>query len=113
MNKLTKKKPKRKNGRDDFPVRAMWNSVLAGIVFQHISAESLRRELSRNAQLRYMCGFYGIGKKAIPAEWVYTRFLKKLIKHLEEIEEMFKVLVEELRIESLKNPRFVTGNYLT
>ena len=38
----------RGRGRDDYPVRAMWNSVLAGIVFQHPSIESLRRELSRN-----------------------------------------------------------------
>ena len=46
----------RGRGRDDHPVRAMWNSVLAGIVFQHPSIESLRRELSRNGQLRYLCG---------------------------------------------------------
>ncbi|WP_245543290.1 transposase [Kyrpidia tusciae] len=38
----------RGHGRDDYPVRAMWNSMLAGIVFQHPSIESLRRELSRN-----------------------------------------------------------------
>ncbi|MDI9471310.1 MAG: DDE transposase, partial [Dethiobacteria bacterium] len=24
-------------GRDDYPVRAMWNGILAGIVFQHPS----------------------------------------------------------------------------
>jgi len=33
----------RGHGRDDYPVRAMWNSMLAGIVFQHPSIESLRR----------------------------------------------------------------------
>lgn len=43
---------KRGNGRNDYPVRAMWNSVLAGIVFQHENIEKLRRELSRNGQLR-------------------------------------------------------------
>jgi hypothetical protein len=48
---------KRGQGRDDYPIRAMWNSLLAGIVFQHSSAESLRRELLRNAQLRLICGF--------------------------------------------------------
>jgi hypothetical protein len=48
---------KRGRGRDDYPVRAMWNSLLAGIVFQHPSVDSLRRELSRNAQLRLICGF--------------------------------------------------------
>ena len=31
---------KRGNGRDDFPVRSMWNAVIAGIVFQHESIES-------------------------------------------------------------------------
>lgn len=86
----------RKNGRDDYPVRAMWNTILAGVVFQHISVESLRRELARNSQLRFMCGLYGTGEKAVPPEWVYTRFLKKLMKHKKEIEQMFESLVKEL-----------------
>jgi len=47
----------RKNRRDDYPIRAMWNALLAGVVFGHPSIESLRRELARNAQLRIMCGF--------------------------------------------------------
>ena len=46
----------RGHGRDDYPVLAMWNSMLAGIVFQHPSIESLRRELSRNGQLLSICG---------------------------------------------------------
>ncbi len=48
MRKLEQERGK---GRDDYPVRAVWNSILAGIVFQHPSIESLRRELSRNAQV--------------------------------------------------------------
>lgn len=86
----------RSHGRDDYPVRALWNSVLAGVVFQHISVESLRRELSRNGQLRFMCGLYGTKMKAVPPEWVYTRFFKKLFKHEEEIEKIFIKLVDEL-----------------
>lgn len=69
----------RGNGRDDYPVRAMWNSILAGVVFEHPSVESLRRELSRNAQLRFMCGFYGVGEKAVPPDWVYSRFFKSYL----------------------------------
>ncbi len=66
----------RGNGRDDYPIRAMWNSLLSGIVFQHPSIESLRRELSRNAQLRQLCGFDLVrGDKQVPASWVYTRNL--------------------------------------
>jgi len=94
MDKLERE---RKNGRDDYPVRAIWNTVLAGVVFQHSSIESLRRELSRNGQLRYMCGLYGSGDKAVPTEWVYTRFFKKLFAHEEEINKIFETLVEELR----------------
>jgi hypothetical protein len=41
----------RARGRDDYPIRGVWNSVLAGVVFQHPSVESLRRELLRDGQL--------------------------------------------------------------
>lgn len=57
----------RANGRNDYPIEAMWNAVLAGIVFEHASIESLRRELRRNAQLREMCGFNPIlGFEGVP-----------------------------------------------
>ncbi len=34
----------RGNGRNEYPVRAMWRALIAGIVFQHPSIESLIRE---------------------------------------------------------------------
>lgn len=84
--------------RDDYPIRALWNSVIAGIVFEHISVEQLRRELSRNAELRQRCGFdVFLGDAAVPPSWVYSRFLKKLFKHQELIDAMFDELVETLR----------------
>ena len=85
---------KRGNGRDGYPVRAMWNSVLAGIVFQHDAIEKLRRELGRNGQLRVMCGFKG---RLVPPAWVYTRFLKTIMKYADEVDKIFKRLVEQLR----------------
>ena len=89
----------RANGRNDHPIKAMWNSVLAGIVFEHASIESLRRELSRNAQLREMCGFDPIaGVTAIPSKSAYNRFLSSLIIHEPLIREMFDCLVKELMI---------------
>lgn len=88
----------RKGKRDDYPLRPVWNSVIAGIVFEHKGVESLRRELSRNAQLRQVCGFdVCLGAKAVPTPSVYTRFLGKLFKHLERVEAMFDTLVETLR----------------
>jgi IS5 family transposase len=79
-------------GRDDYPIRAMWNSILAGVVYQHPSIESLRRELSRNGQLRDMCGFKG---DKVPPSWAYSRFLTNLFKHRELVDEIFENLVEQ------------------
>ncbi len=42
----------RGKGRDEYQIRAVWNSILAGVIFQHNSVESLRRELKRNDRLR-------------------------------------------------------------
>ena len=88
----------RKGRRDDYPIRAVWNSVIAGIVFEHEGVESLRRELARNAELRQVCGFDVFkGQEAVPPPWVYSRFLRKLFRHQEEIDAMFDALVETLR----------------
>ena len=46
----------RKNGRNDWPVEAMWNTFIASYVFNHRSVNDLLRELSRNSQLRQICG---------------------------------------------------------
>ncbi len=43
-------------GCNDFPVRVMLNLVYAMKIFGHRSVESFRRELSRNSQLRRVCG---------------------------------------------------------
>ena len=82
----------RGHGRNDYTVRGVWNSILAGIVYQHPSIESLRRELLRNGQLRFICGFLD----EVPPSWVYSRFLKNLLKHHKYIDDIFKTLVEEL-----------------
>lgn len=83
----------RGKGRDDYPVRAMWNSVLAGIVFQHDGIEKLRRELMRNGQLRELCGF----DNQVPPPWVYTRFLINLMAYGTLVDGMFLKLVEQIR----------------
>lgn len=88
----------RKWGRDDYPIRPVWNSILAGIVYQHESVESLRRELLRNGELREGCGFDPHkGSDVVPPAWVYTRFLKLLLKFKVDIDAMFDSLVDELK----------------
>jgi len=86
----------RGNGRDDYPVRAMWNSILAGVVFEHPSVESLRRELSRNCSIKVYVWLLWCRGKAVPPDWVYSRFFKKLFDNEEEINKIFDKLVEEL-----------------
>lgn len=88
----------RGNGRNDYPIRALWNSVLAGIVYQHPSIESLRRELMRNAQLRQLCGFdLCQGIDAVPSSNAYTNFLTLLIAHMDRVDALFYDLVDKLR----------------
>ncbi len=84
----------RGKGRNDYPIRAVWNSLLAGIVFQHPTIETLRRELWRNGQLRNLCGFR---PGHIPPPSVYTRFLQQLLEQEAAINQIFDDLVEALR----------------
>jgi len=57
-------------------------------------------ELSRNAQLRQVCGFDIFkGDDAVPPSYVYTRFLRKLMEQADMIDEMFDLLVEQLQQE--------------
>jgi hypothetical protein len=114
----------RGHGRDDYPVRAMWNALLAGIVFQHASPESLLRELARNPSLMEACGFdplpvqrppkprvvtdpeTGLSRierppapapmRAVPASWNVSRFLANVIE-LEESLGMVSEMVVILR----------------
>jgi hypothetical protein len=95
---MVKMEKARKGRRDDYPIRAVWNSVLAGVVFQHKSVESLRRELLRNGQLRAVCGFSVLkGDLAVPWAYVYSRFLASLFRYQDVIDEMFDALVERVK----------------
>jgi hypothetical protein len=84
-------------GRNDYPVRAVWNALLAGLVFEHDSIEALRRELSRNAQLRALCGFdLARGQGAVPPAWAFSRFLAVLLAHEDLVRAVFAALVATL-----------------
>jgi len=95
---MIKLEKKRKNGRNDYPVRVMWNLIIAMKVFQHKSVESFRKELSRNKQLREICGLTdGIPRKhLVPTSGAFCRFIKLLKSEQEEIDKLFASLVEKL-----------------
>ena len=56
----------RGRGRNDYPVRSMWRALIAGVVFQHASIQSLLRELGRNPALLEICGFDPLPFQAAP-----------------------------------------------
>lgn len=114
----------RGQGRDDYPVAAMWNAVLAAVVFQHASTQGLIRELGRNPGLLQACGFevLPIQRKpqaqlvrdavtgrmtityapteelhyAVPDSWNFSRFLANVIE-LEETLGMVTGMIAILR----------------
>ena len=61
---------RRGRGRDDYPVEAMWRALVAGMVFQHASVESLLRELGRNPGLLSVCGFDPLPRQGKPCRGV-------------------------------------------
>ena len=89
---------KRGRGRNDYPVRVMWNLIIAMKVFGHRTVESFRRELSRNSQLRSICGLedFGSKKHLVPPARVFTGLLKLLAEEQAVIDEIFDSMVLEL-----------------
>lgn len=95
---MTKLEHARGMGRNDYPVRAVWNALLAGLVYQHCSIEQLRRELLRNGDLVRLCGFPTTdGMNAVPPHWVFSRFCKKLHRYQPAIDAMFQQQVTALK----------------
>ena len=94
---MKKLEQERYRGRDDYPIRPMWNALVSGVVFQHPTVEALLRELRRNAQLRQVCGFDLVkGLEAVPNSWAFSRFLAQVMAHRELMQQMFDTLVERL-----------------
>jgi hypothetical protein len=91
---------RRGRGRNDYPVRAVWNCIVSMKVFGHATISSLIRELKRNGELRCAVGLdpFG-GASAVPGEHVFSRFFRLLAGFSDAVEKIFDGLVE--RLESL------------
>ena len=107
---------RRGNGRNDYPVRVMWNLIIAMKVFGHRTVESFRRELARNSQLRSICGLEDFDRKKhlVPPPRVFTGFLKLLAEEQAAIDEMFDSMVMELseRLPEFGKDAAGDGKYL-
>lgn len=88
----------RGRGRDDYPVRAVWNCLLAMKVFGHETISSLIRELRRNGELRCAVGLdlFG-GESAVPPEYVFSRFFRLLYTFRDEVRAVFDNLIDKLK----------------
>lgn len=90
-------KAERKGRRNDYPIEAIWNSLLARLLFNHSSIQSLRRELRRNTEFRQVCGFDPLLKeKAVPSKDAYHRFQKKLDNPSDLLLDIFHQLLRKL-----------------
>lgn len=113
---------KRGRGRGEYPVRAMWRALVAGVVFGHASSASLLRELGRNPALLAACGFDPLGRQGppvrtlsrgadggvavreearpwrdgVPTAWAFSRFLSNVVA-LEEGSGAVSGMVDALR----------------
>jgi len=85
------------HGRDDYPVRLMWNLFIALIVFQHPSVASLLRELKRNVQLRWVVSGGRMNSLNVPSADAMSRFLKSLIYVQEGMDGLIDALIEQLK----------------
>ena len=111
----------RGRGRNDYPVRAMWRALIAGIVFQHASIQSLLRELGRNPALLELCGFDPLPfqgapvtalregtqgpcavthpaavRSTVPGHWNFSRFLRR-VTGLEDERGLVSGMIGSLR----------------
>ena len=89
----------RGKGRNEYPIIPVWNSLLIMPVIECSTIEQLRRELSRNRDLRKLCGFndydYYFGKnKLVPPPKTYSNMIKNLKKIEPTIKESFYKLRE-------------------
>lgn len=89
---------RRGNGRNDYPIRVMWNLIIAMKVFGHRTSASFGRELERNSQMRKICGLedFDAKKHLVPPGRVFTGFLKLLVEEQEEVDRLFEEMVIRL-----------------
>ena len=95
---IQKLERKRRNGRNEWPVIAMWRGLIAKTYYKHRSTSDFIKELDRNPRLTEICGFKprkinGVTRRA-PSTAAYTRFMKNLQKEGCCLEEEFEKSTE-------------------
>jgi hypothetical protein len=93
----------RGHGRDDHPVRAMWNLLAVGLYLRNGKFSELLGELRRNSDLAGVLGFEQIGpnRYKIPSDSALSRFHVKVCgeEYSAKVEAVFQATVRLLRDE--------------
>src|SRR3989304_2135961 len=73
-------------GRKGYSVRGMWSALIAGVLYDCHSIVEVARLLERDKDVRMVCGF---SKGELPGGDALERFLGKLVRHEQLLEECF------------------------
>lgn len=86
----------RSSGRNDYPVRVLWGTMLLTILLRHQTIESCLSELQRDEALRRLIGIES--EKGVPKKWNVSRFLIVLGRepHPAMLAEVFDKMVARL-----------------
>jgi len=85
-------------GRNDYPVRAMWNAIAVMMFLRHKTFSSLLSEIVRNEAMAYILGFnVRGGRLRVPQKHVFSRFHKKLQGKMHLIQKIMDKTVLELK----------------
>lgn len=86
----------RGKGRDDYPVSALWGTLMLTIGLRHTTIESCLAELRRNAGLRQLIGIET--EDQVPKKWNMSRFLSVLGQepHLTATRGIFDQIIQRL-----------------
>lgn len=86
----------RGKGRNDYPVRTLWRTVLLAIALRHPSMESCLAEMRRNEWLRKVAGIES--ETTVPPKWSLSRFMENLgsSPHRELLHEIFNKMTARL-----------------
>ena len=79
-------------GRPGYSAKALWRSYLAGFVLNLPSTNALIRRLQDDAGLANLCGF-----QRLPSRWTFNRFVSRLSRHLNLVEQVLASATAEIR----------------
>ena len=78
-------------GPKGYPARVLWSCLMTGVVYRIPTVAELIRHLKTNPYLRMVCGIQS--QDDVPSASTLSRFLRRLVKHQELLEECIDDLV--------------------